>query len=67
MDDTMKTRRRHGRSLLALAVAGTALISATGATMSLALFTDSASANGNIFSTGTVHIGINPAATSPPP
>jgi hypothetical protein len=63
MDDTKKTRRRHGRSLLALAVAGTALISATGATMSLALFTDSASANGNIFSTGTVHIGINPAAT----
>jgi len=63
MDDTKKTRRRHGRSLLALAVAGTALISAAGATMSLALLTDSASANSNIFSTGTVHIGINPAAT----
>ena len=56
-----ETRRR--RSLLALLFAGTALISVTGATMSLALFTSSASAAVNGFTAGTVVIGISPAAT----
>jgi predicted ribosomally synthesized peptide with SipW-like signal peptide len=59
MDDNRDHHRR--RALLALLMAGTALISATGATMSLAIFTDSASANANVFTTGTIHIGINPA------
>jgi predicted ribosomally synthesized peptide with SipW-like signal peptide len=63
MESTQKTHRHRRRGLLALLVAGTALISASGATMSLALFTDSASANGNAFTTGTIHIGIVPAAT----
>ncbi len=56
-----ESRRR--RSLLALLFAGTALISVTGATMSLALFTSSASAAANGFTAGTVVIGISPAAT----
>jgi predicted ribosomally synthesized peptide with SipW-like signal peptide len=63
MESTKKTHRRRRRGLLALLMAGTAIISATGATLSLALFTDSASANANTFTTGTIHIGINPAAT----
>ena len=69
MESTKETHRRRRRGLLALLMAGTALISATGATMSLALFTDSASADANTFTTGTIHIGINPAATilNPPP
>ena len=32
--------------------------------MSLALFTDSATNGANIFTTGTIHIGINPSATA---
>jgi predicted ribosomally synthesized peptide with SipW-like signal peptide len=63
MESTKETHRRRRRGLLALLMAGTALISATGATMSLALFTDSVSANANTFTTGTIHIGINPTAT----
>lgn len=63
MESTKETHRRRRRGLLALLMAGTALISATGATMSLALFTDSASAAANTFTTGTIHIGINPTAT----
>jgi spore coat-associated protein N len=62
MNDTRKPSRRR-RGLIALLMAGTALISATGATMSLALFTDSTAANANAFTTGTIRIGINPAAT----
>jgi hypothetical protein len=65
MDDfeTPRRNRRRRRSLLALLMAGTALIAATGATMSLALFTSSAVANANGFSTGTIIIGIAPANT----
>jgi hypothetical protein len=63
MDHTTKRNRRRRRGLLALLMAGTALIATTGATMSLALFTDSAVAGANAFTTGTIHIGINPAAT----
>ena len=62
MESTQRTHHRRRRGLLALLMAGTAIISATGATMSLALFTDSASANANVFTTGTIHIGIAPAA-----
>ena len=62
MESTRKHHRRR-RGLLALLMAGTAIISATGVTLSLALFTDSASANANVFTTGTIHIGIAPAAT----
>ncbi len=61
--ESTKTHRRRRRGLLALLMAGTALISATGATMSLALFTDQAVANANTFTTGTIHIGITPTAT----
>jgi spore coat-associated protein N len=61
--ENSKRRHHRRRGLLALLMAGTALISATGATLSLALFTDSASANANTFTVGTIHIGINPAAT----
>ena len=61
MDEKRKSNRRR-RGLLALLMAGSALISVTGATMSLALFTDQVSANNNSFTTGTVHIGINPAS-----
>jgi hypothetical protein len=55
--------RRRRRGLLALLMAGTAIIGATGATMSLALFTSSAVANANGFTTGTIVIGINPVNT----
>jgi predicted ribosomally synthesized peptide with SipW-like signal peptide len=60
---TPRRSRRRRRSMLALLLAGAALISATGATMSLALFTSSASANNNGFTAGTVVIGISPANT----
>jgi spore coat-associated protein N len=56
--ETPRHDRRRRRGLLALLLAGTALISATGATMSLALFTSTASANANGFTTGSVVIGI---------
>jgi predicted ribosomally synthesized peptide with SipW-like signal peptide len=64
--ETAQWPRREGRNrigLLALLLAGAALISVTGATMSLALFTSTAVANNNAFTTGTVVIGINPANT----
>jgi len=65
MDTYERPRResRRRRSLLALRFAGAALISVTGATMSLALFTSSASAAVSGFTAGTVVIGISPAAT----
>jgi hypothetical protein len=66
MEISTKPRREHRRrrrGLLALLMASTAIISATGATMSLALFTSSAAAANNQFTTGTIVIGINPAAT----
>ena len=54
--------RRGRRGLLALLLAGIALISAAGATMSLALFTSQAAVAGNGFTTGTIVIGVAPAA-----
>jgi predicted ribosomally synthesized peptide with SipW-like signal peptide len=62
MNENRKPNRRR-RGLIALLMAGTALISATGATMSLALFTDSASANANAFTTGTIRISDGSAST----
>ena len=50
------------RGLFTLLLAGTALISATGATMSLALFTSQVTVAGNGFTTGTIVIGVAPAA-----
>jgi hypothetical protein len=43
-------------------MAGAALVSATGATLSLALFTDSTTRAAS-FTTGTIHIGVTPVAT----
>jgi hypothetical protein len=48
--------------MLALLMAGTALIAATGATMSLALFTDQVAVAGNAFTAGTIVLGVNPAS-----
>ncbi|MGD0019146.1 MAG: TasA family protein [Candidatus Limnocylindrales bacterium] len=62
MESTHQTHRRRRRGLLALLMAGTALISATGATMSLALFTDSVANGANAFTTGTIHISIDKVA-----
>ncbi len=57
---TPRRERRRRRGLLALLLAGSALISATGATMSLALFTSSASASNN-FTTGTIVLTVSPS------
>jgi hypothetical protein len=43
-------------------MAGTALIAATGATMSLALFTSQVAVAGNAFTAGTIILGVNPAS-----
>ena len=55
-------RHRRRRGLLALLMAGTALIAATGATMSLALFTSQVAVAGNAFTAGTIILGVNPAS-----
>jgi predicted ribosomally synthesized peptide with SipW-like signal peptide len=64
MDDVRRTHRRRRRGLLALLMAATALISATGATLSLAYFTDSTALGGNTFTTGTIKLGVTPTAPS---
>jgi predicted ribosomally synthesized peptide with SipW-like signal peptide len=66
MDNTYETyeprpHRRRRRGLFALLMAGAALISATGATMSLALFTSTVTANNNVFTTGTIVLGVVPS------
>ena len=63
METTQRTRRdRHRRrGLLALLVAGTALIGTTGATMSLALFTNTPPALGANFTTGTIVLTTSPS------
>lgn len=61
MESPQKPRRRR-RGLLALLMAGTALIAATGATMSLALFTSQVAVAGNAFTAGTIVLGVNPAS-----
>jgi len=42
---------------------GTALMAATGATMSLALFTSQTAVAGNVFTTGTIVLSVNPTST----
>lgn len=67
---TPRRERRRRRGLLALLMAGTALISATGATMSLAQFTSQASVGGNAFTAGTIVLTTNPGSgviTAVPP
>lgn len=58
---TPRRERRRRRGLLALLMAGTALISAAGATMSLAQFTSTVPVGGNGFTTGTIVLGVIPA------
>jgi predicted ribosomally synthesized peptide with SipW-like signal peptide len=58
--ENSKRHRRRRRGLLALLMAATALISATGATMSLALFTDSQAVDANTFTSGNIDIDTNP-------
>ena len=61
MEDTSRRDRRR-RGLLALLIAGTAIISMAGALSSLAVFTDQEQVLGNDFTTGTIVIGVNPAS-----
>lgn len=60
MDETKRTHRHRRRGLLALLIAGSALISATGATFSLALFTSQAVVGANAFTAGTIVITTSP-------
>jgi hypothetical protein len=64
MDETTTKRkdRRSRRRLLALLIAGTALISVTGAFTSLALFTSQEQVGGISFTSGTIVIGVNPGS-----
>ena len=66
MDDYQKPRRRR-RGLLALLMAGTAIMAATGATFSLALFTSSVAVGGNGFTTGTIVLGVSVGGNAAPP
>jgi spore coat-associated protein N len=59
---TPRRERRRRRGLLALLVAGTALISATGATMSLALFTSTVAESAD-FTSGTIVLTLTPSST----
>jgi hypothetical protein len=62
MESTATTRKnRRRRGLLALLIAGTAIISMVGAFSSLAVFTDSQAVDGNVFTTGTIDISVAPA------
>lgn len=66
MDNTYEPRREHRRrrrGLFALLMAGAALISATGATMSLALFTSSPAALSADFTAGTIVLTLTPSTT----
>jgi hypothetical protein len=68
MESSQKSRRRRRPLLLGLLMASTALIAATGATMSLAVFTSQTAVAGNAFTTGTIILTVAPASaifTSP--
>ncbi len=60
--ETPRRDRRRRRGLLALLVAGSALISATGATMSLALFSSAVAESAN-FTSGTIVLTLTPSTT----
>jgi hypothetical protein len=62
MEDTSTRKNRRRRGLLALLIAGTAIISVAGAFSSLAVFTDSQAVDGNDFTTGTIDISVAPAS-----
>lgn len=63
MEDTStKRKNRRRRGLLALLIAGTALISVAGAFSSLAIFTDTQAVAGNVFTAGTIDISVAPVA-----
>ncbi|MGD0248044.1 MAG: hypothetical protein ABSB75_03225 [Candidatus Limnocylindrales bacterium] len=55
---TRRQDRRRRRGLLALLIAGAAIISVTGSIISLAVFTDSQQVTGNTFTTGTIDISV---------
>ena len=59
MESVQAPHRRRRRGLLALLMAGTALLSVVGAASSLALFTSTATADSN-FTTGTIVLGVSP-------
>jgi hypothetical protein len=58
---TKRQHRRRRRGLLALLIAGAAIISVTGSIISLAIFTDTQQVTGNTFTTGTIDISVAPA------
>ena len=62
MESTPKSHRRRRRGLLALLMAGTAIMGAAGATFSLALFTSQATVAANAFTTGTIILTTNPVS-----
>lgn len=63
METTTKRKdRRSRRRLFAFLIAGTALISVTGAFTSLAVFTSQEQVAGISFTSGTIVIGVNPGS-----
>jgi hypothetical protein len=62
MESTPRSHRRRRRGLLALLMAGTAIMGATGATFSLAVFTSQATVASNSFTTGTIILTTNPVS-----
>ena len=62
MESTPKSHRRRRRGLLALLMAGTAIMGATGATFSLAVFTSQATVAANSFTAGTIILTTNPVS-----
>ena len=63
MENTeIRRHRRRRRGLLALLIAGTTLVSATSAALSLAVFTSQAAVAGNGFTAGTIVLGVSPAS-----
>jgi predicted ribosomally synthesized peptide with SipW-like signal peptide len=57
---TKPSGRHRRRGLLALLMAGAAVISVTGAVVSLAVFTDQEQVTGNVFTAGTIDISVAP-------
>lgn len=62
MESFQRPRRRRRPILLALLMTGTALMAATGATMSLAVFTQQQAVAGNGFTTGTIALSVTPVS-----
>jgi hypothetical protein len=62
MENSPRPRRRRRPILLALLMTGTALMAATGATMSLAVFSQQQAVAGNAFTTGTINLSVTPVS-----